>query len=67
MPVTSVISDPNYLLVNSCMAIGHEDVVIFETRGPNVVQQMTKTSVNHVFRHDTNTRASFDVIFGANA
>jgi hypothetical protein len=67
MEAASVISDPNYPFDNSFRTISHEDVVIFETRGPNVVQQMVKTSVNHVCRHDTNTRASFAVIFGANA
>jgi hypothetical protein len=48
MKAASVISDLNCPFVNSFRTIGHEDVLIFETRGPNVVQQMVKTSVNHV-------------------
>ena len=67
MQVASVLSDPNCPFDNIFRIIGHEYVVMFETRGPNVVQQIVKTSVNHVYRHDTNTRRSFDVIFGANA
>jgi hypothetical protein len=48
MKAASVISDLNYPSVNSFRTIGHEDVLIFETHGANVVQQMVKTSVNHV-------------------
>jgi hypothetical protein len=54
MKAASVISDPNYPFDNIIRIIGHENVVIFETRGPNVVQQIVKTSVNHVYRYDTN-------------
>jgi hypothetical protein len=46
MKAASVISDPNYPFDNIFWIIGHEYVVIFKTRGPNVVQQIVKTSVN---------------------
>jgi hypothetical protein len=39
MKAASVKSDLKYLFVNSFRTMGHEDVLIFETRGPNVVQQ----------------------------
>jgi hypothetical protein len=52
MKAASANSDPNYPFVNRFRTIGHEDVVIFETRGPNVVQQIVKTGVDHVCCHD---------------
>jgi hypothetical protein len=67
MKAASVISNPNHPFDNIFRIIGHEYVVIFETRGLNVVQQIVKNQCEHVYRHDTNTRPSFGVIFGANA
>jgi hypothetical protein len=67
MKAASVNSDFNYPFVNSFRTIGHEDVLIFEV---HVVPTWCSKWSNFNqceprFRHDTNTHASFDVIFGA--